>query len=102
MITLTEQQRTLIIKQIVDNINEYQTASTYIFDREELNIVWVDSEESYILLKGDFTYSWAQPRDIESVVEDFSDATLHEWFCDDQGCSAEDFEEYITDELEAA
>jgi hypothetical protein len=102
MITLTEQQRTLIIKQIVDSINEYQTASTYVFDKEELNIVWVDSQESYILLKGDFTYSWAQPRDIESVVENFSDATLVEFYCDENCCDQEDFEEYITDELETA
>lgn len=102
MITLTEQQRAVIIKQIVDNINEYQTASTYVFDKEELNIIWVDDQESYIVLRGNGTYEWAQPKYIDDIVEDFSDATLHEWYCDEQGCSAEDFLEYITDELEAA
>jgi len=99
---LTEQQRTLIINQIVNNINEYQTSTSYYFEEEELNIIWIDDQESYLILKGTGTYEWAQPKYIQSAIEELGDATLIKWYCEENCCDTQEFEEYITDELEAA
>ena len=99
MTTLTLQQRTHIRNQIVQGINEYQTSTSYYFEEEELNIIWVDDQESYLVLKGNGTYSWAQPKDIEDAIEELSDDTLIKWYCEENCCDPEEVAEYIEDEL---
>jgi hypothetical protein len=99
MTTLTEQQRTHIITQIVEGINEYQTSTSYYFEEEELNIIWIDDQESYLILKGTGTYEWAQPKYIQSAIEELGDATLIKWYCEENCCDPEEVAEYIEDEL---
>ncbi|NDF26581.1 MAG: hypothetical protein EB153_03295 [Nitrosopumilaceae archaeon] len=83
-------------------INEYQTSTSYYFEEEELNIRWIDDQESYLVLKGNGTYEWAQPKYIESVVEELSDESLIKWYCDEHCCDPEEVAEYIEDDLETA
>jgi hypothetical protein len=100
MITLTEQHREYIINEIVDDINEYQTSTNYYFEDEEVDIRWIDDQESYLVLKGNGTYEWAQPKYIESIIQTLNDASLIKWYCDEHCIDAQEVAEYIEDELE--
>ena len=103
MIKLTEQQRNFLVKSLTEYITDTQVSDRYYYEHEAKTLVWVSEERTWLLLDHNTNqFDWIDPSDIDSVVDNFTDATLHEWFCDEQDCSAEDFEEYITDELETA
>ena len=79
MAKLTAKKRNSIVKQLVDDMNEYQTACRYFFENESLQIHWMAEEESYIILRDDGTWEWLNPGDVEAVVGGFADETLLEW-----------------------
>ena len=101
MTKLTQKHREHIANLIWQDITEYQTDDRYYFDKENITIIWVPAEEHYLILD-DATrkFTWESAFDLESTIENFSDATLIEWYCSENSCSLEDLEEYIEDEIE--
>jgi hypothetical protein len=103
MAKLSQKHREHITNLIFHNITECQSDDHYYFEKENKTIIWVQAQEHYLILD-DATqkFSWESAYDLESTIEDFSDETLIEWYCDENSCDLEDLEEYIEDELEEA
>ena len=83
MTKLTARKRDKIVKQLVNDMNEWQTATRYWFETENLQIHWMADEESYVILRDNGTWEWLSPSDVEAVVGDFSDETLANWYAEE-------------------
>jgi hypothetical protein len=103
MAKLSEQQRNHIVNLIWLDITDSQISEHYYFEKENTTVIWVQEQEHYLILD-DATqkFSWESAGDLESTIENFSDDTLIEWYCDENSCLLDNIEEYINDELEAA
>ena len=100
---LTEQQRNHIVQQMSEDITETQSNDRYYYEHDSKTLLWSREDEMQVLLDDTTSkFTWYSPNSITSVIEDLSDATLVEWYCDLNCCEADDIEEYIADELEEA
>jgi hypothetical protein len=100
---LTQQQRNHIEEKMASSITDGQYSDSYWYEHDDKTLIWSSENESYVLLNSKTDkFNWIRPRDVIIVIEGLCDATLIEWYCEENCCEFADIEEYIADELEVA
>ena len=95
---ITEQQRNHIVQQIVEGMNDGQLSDRYYFQSDSITILYSSDDESYFVLKPDGTWTYEEPNNLESAINELSDEALLEYLENEEGVETqEELDEYFED-----
>ena len=68
-----------IVKRIVSDFNDSQIHDSYWFEDSQTQIDWSTHQEVYLILHQDKTWDYAEPKHLESYVENLTTKDMKEY-----------------------
>ncbi len=76
---MNKSKREKIVNEIVNDFTERQIHDSYYFEHSQTQIEWSAHQEVYLILYLNKTFDYAEPKHLESYVEDLKDQDLKEY-----------------------